>query len=322
MPSPPQRLPHQLRLAPFHVSEARDAGVSSARLRARDLTAPFHGVRTTAPPRTLLERCHAYAARMHAEHWFSHATAARLWGLPLPARILRETRLDVSAPGREPHGRGVIGHRASTRPDLGFFDGLPVLAPADAWCQLAGMVDSDELIVAGDRLLGWPDPFVTLDELDAAIARHGSRRGARSLRTARLELRPRSASPRETRLRLLVVRAGYPEPALNHPIPTGGGRVTHGDLAFVAYRVLLEYDGEQHRTDRTRFDKDVDRLNALALAGWLVIRIRAGTPDDAILDALDRALRLRGWHPPAPPTIATPTHPELRSASAGSRSSR
>lgn len=295
MPVPPRPLPLELRLAPFRVADARERGISRRRLRARDLTAPFRGIRSAAPVDTLLDRCLAYAAHMHADHWFSHATAARLWGLPLPARVATETALHVSAAGREPHGRGVVGHRASAAPAIAFLHGLPVLAPADAWCQLAESLDLDELISAGDRLLGHPQPLCGADALDAAIARHGARRGARAIRAARPELRPRSRSARETRLRLLVMRAGYPEPALNHPIRLPDGRSTDGDLVFREHRVLLEYDGEQHRTDRRQFDRDVDRLNQLALAGWLVIRVRSGVADAAILEALGRALRARGW---------------------------
>jgi hypothetical protein len=96
----PSPLPDGLGAA-FSVADARAAGVSPRRLRGRDLTAPFHGVRMTRagmlPPdagepsdpspeeRAALERIHAYAARMAEGTFFTHVSAARLWGLPLPA---------------------------------------------------------------------------------------------------------------------------------------------------------------------------------------------------------------------------------------------
>lgn len=285
----PEPLPAQLRLGPFRTDEALMLGVPAARLRARDLHAPFHGIRTAQPPDGLVERCRAYSAGMPADHYFSHATAAQLWGLPVPSWVSADPRLHVSTPGREPHGRGVVGHRISSA-DLRFLEELPVVASADAWCQLGTVIPGDDLVAAGDRLLGWLRPLADEAEIDAAIDRFRGRRGARAVALARRDLRRGSASDRETRLRLLVVRAGFPEPEPNGPIQLPGGRTTHGDLVFRRQRTILEYDGDRHRTDRRRFRRDVDRLNALAMAGWLVIRIHGDTPPAQVIDLLRAAL--------------------------------
>lgn len=292
----PTPLPFELALAPFRNEEARAFGVSTGRLRAKDLYAPFHGVRTVKQPGGLRERCFAYTTRMANGHCFSHVTAAALWGLPLPRDLLAGTALHVTSPGREPHGRGVIGHRMNGERDIRFIEGMPVIAPCVAWCQLAGLLSGDDLIVAGDRLLGWPAPLADEAELDAAIRSWAGRRGVRALVAARSEMRPRSASARETRLRLMVLRRGFPEPELNGPIEVSGG-VTPGDLVFRPWRVVLEYDGEQHRLVAARYARDVDRLNDLAQAGWLVVRINRRTPDASIVDRLDAALQSRGWRP-------------------------
>lgn len=291
----PRPLPLELAISPFRVRDARERGVTPRRLRAQDLHAPFHGVRTLVAPVDVLARCRAYAAKMPPEHYFSHVTAARLWGLPLPRALEADPSLHVSTAGREPHGRGIRGHRIGGGRDIRFIDALPVLAPSETWCQLASLISLDSLIAAGDRLLGWPMPLADDAEVDAAIRAYGARRGARRIALARPEMRPRSASARETRLRLLVVRAGYPEPEPNGRIGLPSGDETHGDLVFRSYRVVLEYDGEQHRTDRRQFRRDVDRLNAIARAGWHVIRVHAEMPSDVILDLLDDALRRSGW---------------------------
>ncbi|MFE5671184.1 DUF559 domain-containing protein [Agromyces sp. NPDC056523] len=157
------------------------------------------------------------------------------------------------------------------------------------------MLTVDELIEAGDRLLGWPLPLCSREELDTAVTRFGSRRGARKVRAAWARLRAGSASPRETRLRELLVAAGLPEPALNVPIVLRDGRSTPGDLVYAEYRVLVEYDGEQHREDAEQFGRDVDRLNALAIAGWVVVRIRKDMADASVLDLVTTALTARGW---------------------------
>lgn len=292
----PTPLPFELALAPFRVDEARAMGVSASRLRARDLHAPFHGMRTLSPPRDLRARCLAYSVRLARGHWFSHSTAAALWGLPLPLSLLRDPALHVSSRGREPHGRGVIGHRMTEEPEIRFIEGMPVISPCEAWCQLAAFMSADALVEAGDRLLGWPVPLSDERQLDATIRRWSGRRGVRALVAARRDIRPGSASARETRLRLLVLRAGFPEPELNGPLEIRGG-LTHGDLVFRPWRVLLEYDGEQHRMSERQFLRDVDRLNDLALAGWLVVRVNRRTPDRATIEQLDAALRSRGWRP-------------------------
>ncbi|WP_067949529.1 hypothetical protein [Agromyces sp. NDB4Y10] len=293
---PARPLPPQLRRVPFSVPRADELGVPRGRLRALDLSAPFHGVRATVPPATHAERCAAFAARMPVTQVFSHATAALLWGVPLPSALERGP-LHVSAlRGREPRVPGVVGHRLrADRVRVGAVRGLPVVSACDSWCQLATALSHDDLVAAGDRLLGWPRPLVSADELDAAIERHRGGRGTSARDAARLDLRPGAASPRETRLRLQVIRAGFPEPELNAPIPLSAGWTAHGDLVFRAYGVLLEYDGEQHRGDDAQFHRDVERLNDLAADGWIVIRVGRRLPMQRALDQLERAMRSRGW---------------------------
>lgn len=243
----------------------------------------------------MLELCRAYAQRMPRGHVFSHETAARLWGLPLPDETPHPLHVSAPAPLRQPRAAGVVGHRLGSGIRTAHHRGLPVLAAADAWCQLATTLAHDDLVAAGDRLVGWRAPLATFDELDAAIARFGSRRGAVLLRAARRDVRAGSASRRETLLRLRILSAGFPEPELNAPIALGAGWTTHGDLVFRRYGVLLEYDGEQHREDDEQFHRDVERLNDLAADGWIVIRIGRRLPPARAIDQLERALRSRGW---------------------------
>ncbi|RXZ49836.1 hypothetical protein [Agromyces binzhouensis] len=293
---PAAPLPRELRSRPFHVRRAAELGVTRGRLGARDLSAPFRGVRVAARPVGLLDLCRAYAERMPERHVFSHETAAGLWGLPMPSLGALPLHVSAPAPLRQPRVAGVVGHRLGSGIRTTHLAGLPLVAPGDAWCQLAASLGHDDLVSAGDRLVGWRSPLVTLDEIDAAIERFGPRHGAKRLRAARGDIRPGSASRRETRLRLRVVRAGFPEPELNTPIRLGAGWTAYGDLVFGQFGVLLEYDGEQHRADEVQFHRDVERLNDLAADGWIVIRVGRRLPPARALDQLERALRARGWH--------------------------
>lgn len=108
-------------------------------------------------------------------------------------------------------------------------------------------------------------------------------------------MRAGSASPRETRLRELLVGAGLPEPEPNAPIELPDGTRTHGDLVYARHRVVVEYDGEQHREDPVQFARDVDRLNALSVAGWIVVRIRKDMSDARAIEVVSAALTSRGW---------------------------
>jgi hypothetical protein len=291
-------LPPELLLAPFHLREADALGVGRSRLRGADLTAPFRGVRTAASAPDLVELCHTYATRMPQGHHFSDVTAARLWGIPLPPETDERVHVTAPHPEREPRMRGTVGHRIAATIDMRFLHALPVSSPCDTWCRLGTVLALDDLIAAGDRLLGWPKPLATTAELGEALRRFGRRRGSRALHAARAEMRPGSGSPKETTLRLAATRAGFPEPECNGEIPLNDGDKTWGDLVYRPWRVVFEWDGEDHRLVARRYRRDVERLNDLALAGWIVVRVNKFNEMDVALRWLDRALRSRGWAGP------------------------
>ena len=110
-----------------------------------------------------------------------------------------------------------------------------------------------------------------------------------------LGIRPNVYSRRETFVRLVLVRAGLPEPEPNGRMVLRSGRRTRGDLVFRAYRVLVEYEGEQHLFDVDQWATDVSRLNDLIEDDWRVIRITKGMSRREILERTMRALRDRGW---------------------------
>lgn len=81
-------------------------------------------------------------------------------------------------------------------------------------------------------------------------------------------------SPKETALRLLVVADGLSEPEVNGVIRDGRGvRVAECDLVFRKARVLLEYEGDYHRSDPATFRRDITRYDRLQDLGWRVIRV-------------------------------------------------
>lgn len=288
-------LPPELSAGPFSVSEARRAGVSAARLRRGDLQSPFRGTRTALGPLTALDRAYAYAPNLREGQVFSHVTAALLGGLWLPRRCLDSALVDVlSLGGRDrAQAKGVRGHRAIDE-EVAFARGLPVVSPVRTWVALAPLLSIDELVAAGDCLLRRNRPLATRSAMTAGI-RQGER-GASKARQALPLVRERVDSPKETELRLLFHRAGLPEPEVNGQILLAVGD-TPGDLVFRAWRVLAEFDGQQHRVGRAQFERDIVRLEALARAGWIVIRVLDAHLQEPIgvVDRVVTALRDNGW---------------------------
>ncbi|KJQ55138.1 hypothetical protein [Microbacterium sp. SA39] len=297
----------------FSTGIARLHGVSRTRLRAGDLTAPFHGVRTrvdvdapdaAAPPdaetdpyerQRAARVAHAriYNARLHTGHFFSHQTAASIWGGPLPlefderGKVAADHDLDlhVSALGGIPFPRaaGIIGHRTlASLTSLRVAGDLRVSSPATTWVSL-GTLPLFDLIALGDYFCrcwrvghGRPDagrpPLATIEHLRQALEA-GRRRGAKRLRTALEAVREDSWSPRETRVRCLLVGAGLPEPALNVDVYAPSGRfIGCVDMAYADQKVAIEYLGMLHSH---RWAQDVERLAALRAAGWTVIEVSA-----------------------------------------------
>lgn len=297
----PGPLPESLSASGFSVQQARRQGVSRKRLRARDLSAPYYGVRVAIPPSDPRSRAIAYAARMPPSQFFSHTTAAQLHGLRMPEGF-RESALHVSAlkPAREPRAAGIIGHGA-TGGAIILIDDMRVLSAIDSWCQLAATLTLDDLVVMGDGLVERKQPLSTIPKLQAAVTAY-SGRGCRKLREALSLLRGETDSARETMLRLIVARAGFPEPEVNGVIMNSfGEEIAHGDLVFRAHRVILEYEGRQHSENPRQFAIDIARIDALMEQKWRVIRVdRALMARRAmLLGKINRALRDGGWTPPS-----------------------
>jgi hypothetical protein len=297
----------------FRLAEGRAVGLTDARMRHPRFVRPHHGLRLLGSGGRIdgdgpIDRCADLLTVLPHGALFSHATAARLWGFPLPTHI--GAALHVLVPGEVPVRRpGVIGWtRVDDFPDTRMLHGMPVTTPADTWAMLGGMTDGrggrvsrEWLVAIGDFLVsgrrrrrGREPALATPAELTAALARHGSRRGAAALAWAVARVRSPVDSPPETFIRLGLVAARLPEPVVQPAIPTAVG-LRHPDLGYLDERILIEYLGDVHRIDRDTWRSDLTRVQLFEDAGYRVILAGADdvTPEGLPLFAarLRRALR-------------------------------
>lgn len=274
----PAPLPPHLRGTAFRTA---GSGLGDRRLRAPDLLHPFRGVATHGVSLDSLRgRCEAYALRLRDGHVFSHTTALRLWGAPVPRTRERELHVSVAFPRTPPRTGGVLGHSLRRLEPVARL-GLPVSGPAAAWCESAALLPVDALIAAGDALVTGPrshgvraEPACTLDDLRAAVLARRRMPGGERARRALPWIRSGVDSAAETALRLLLVRNGMPEPDVDVPVLTAIG-VLHADMGYPAARAVIEYEGDGHRTDRAQWMHDIRRRELMEDAGQRVMRVVA-----------------------------------------------
>ncbi|OBA79020.1 hypothetical protein A5633_17255 [Mycolicibacterium elephantis] len=135
---------------------------------------------------------------------------------------------------------------------------------------------------------------LTIDDVLTVAAAHRGARGLRQLEKALQLYDPGAASPKETWLRLLVIRAGYPRPRTQIPLLSPDGRRRYFlDMGWEDLMLALEYDGEQHREDPVQYAYDIARSEDIAELGWSRVRVVKANRRVDILRRLERAWRSR-----------------------------
>lgn len=300
---PRAELPRPYLGGPFSTPAAHASGVPKHRFRTRDLEAPFRGVRVaTHSISDVHELCRAYAIRAGADEFFSHVTAARLWRIPLPSHLELRRDIDVCVfwPANPPQARGVIGHRISRSVPLRFIGGLAVGPPVETWLQLGAVLGLDDLIIAADGLVRRKRPLATIDDMQSAACNAYRRPGLRLLRAALDDVRAGTDSPRETMMRLIITRAGLPEPVVGFEVHNERGDfVGTPDLFYPKYKIALEYEGDGHRTNTQTFNDDIERAELFHEAECRYVRITRDHVDrpHRLVSRVRNVLIQRGWTP-------------------------
>lgn len=293
-------LPPLLFGSPFAVERGLDAGLTLNRMNASDLDATVWGVRDAAGSSTDIS-CARFAARLHHGAYWSHSTAALLFGVPLPVHLelAAELHVSVRAPSRAPHAEGLRGHALTLSPgEVGVYRRHRVTMPERTWCDLASQLNLLNLVAAGDALLHGKRPLCSIERLIGCLDRHPLLKNGALARQALALLDGAAESRPESFVRVIAVLAGLPHPFINHSlIDTELGSVVRPDFEFRQYRTLVEYQGDYHRLTKAQWRKDMTRRSRLEAKGWTVIEINADDLRDAneLMTRIAASLRRNGW---------------------------
>ncbi|NNG37992.1 hypothetical protein HJ588_01705 [Flexivirga sp. ID2601S] len=228
--------------------------------------------------------------------FLSHHTAAALHGGVVPATGEVEVG---TLTGRRVRVRGLVVHRYTRAPEIVTVRGMPVTSKEQTFLDLAARLSLVDLVVLGDSFarsdVGFPERLPT-----ATGDARG--RGAVNARRAAKLVRARVESPQESRLRLLVVLAGLPEPTVQVELLDAEGFVVYRlDLAYGGFRLAIEYDGRAHVERQGQWEKDLLRRESVEGGGWrFVVAVSADIyrRPEQFLDRLVAAMRSVGMRPP------------------------
>jgi very-short-patch-repair endonuclease len=259
---------------PFTRADAIAAGISPRLLRGSRFRRLFRGVYISADVLPEPWHWHRIVAGLlihPAGARASHLSAAVVYGIPVPDHSdvhisVVEDKDRRWQPGLKPH---VSPPHVKTR-DV---DGIPVSEPIRMFVELASVLNLVDLVVAGDatvRVLK-----IKADELRAGLARTRDY-WSPAARAAAAYVRDEVDSPMESRLRMLLVLAGLPEPRVNVKLRDDNGDVVARlDLGYPDVQLAVEYEGRQHIEDAGTWEDDIERREYLDGVEWRVIKVTA-----------------------------------------------
>lgn len=289
----PDQPPLDLR-RPFTRADAIAAGIDPRLLRGKRFRRIFKGVYISADVApSPLHRVEA-AVILHPPGAFaSHVSAARVYDLPVPH--FADEHVSVFAAEDRRRRPGIQPHVRPRSSAVGRLRGIRVSMPVPMFVELASMLSLVDLVVVGDALVR--RKLVTREDLVVGCRESSDRHAAAALRAAEL-VRAGVDSPMETRLRMLIVLAGLPEPRVNHTVRDQHGNVIRRfDLSYPSLKLIVEYDGRQHAEDPDQYESDISRREQLDIWGWRIVIVTAKgifqRPDETLL-RVRTALRDQG----------------------------
>jgi hypothetical protein len=201
--------------------------------------------------------------------------------------------IELVAPSARPQRGLVVRNETLDGDEITRFKQLPVTTVARTAFDLGRHLPRGAALARLDALMHATP--LSREDVNVLAKRYRGARGLRRLRDVLPLVDGGAASPRETWLRLLFIDAGLPTPATQIPVYDDWQFVAMLDMGWEDYKVAAEYDGDQHRTDRRQFVKDINRLAKTQDLGWHVIRVVNEHRPDDVISRVYQALTRRGY---------------------------
>jgi hypothetical protein len=286
-------VPAELAEVPFATTRALALGLTPSALHGQRFRRLFDGVHVTATtPMTLQLWIAAARLVVPPDAVVSHLTRLRLLGIGVGPRW--PLRFESAHSLRVRRDRIHVARVAALPPAR-----AGLASPEHCFAVACADLDLVDAVIVGDQLLHLG--LATVESLSAAVRRRRGR-GVRTARRALALVREGSESPRETLLRLMLVLAGLPEPECNVNVGTDEAFIGRGDLVYLAYRLVVEYDGRQHADVRYQWLRDLDRHDAFDLSRWRTVRVTAERlrSPRTVVAGIHAKLVAQGYRGPAP----------------------
>ena len=215
------------------------------------------------------------AAALHGSKWVDDTTTVEL---------IHENRHRL--PGLSTRGDRI------GEDEIVVVDGIPVTSPTRTALDLGCWYPTTSGVAAIDSLARATD--IKVADVELLAQRYPGRRGIARARLAISLFDPGAQSPKETWLRLVLVQAGLPRLQTQIPVfDEFGSAIAYLDMGWEDVKVAVEYDGDQHRSDRSQYNWDIRRLERLQYLGWILIRVVAGDRPADIVRRVRTALSTR-----------------------------
>ena len=188
---------------------------------------------------------------------------------------------------------GIQLHRDVVEADeIEVIGGVVVTSPIRTALDLGCWYPKMTAVAGIDALAGASE--IKAADVELLARRYSGRRGIARARRA-IELFDAGAqSPKESWLRVVLIEAGLPRPQTQIAVRDEfGSAVAYLDMGWENVKVAVEYDGEQHRTDRRQYAWDVRRLEMLERRGWIVVRVLARDRPAEVVNRARAALARR-----------------------------
>ncbi len=257
--------------SPFTRADLKRAGLEDNLLRRRNYVSLVKGVWIHVDARNHLSLIRA-ALLIHPEDAFaSHQSAAIVLGLPVPESPFAHITVREQ---EDRHYRAQIKPHVTTRPRrVIVVEGIRTTDPIATFIDCAGSLSLVDMVVLGDALV---KKFkITPEDLRRAC-KQSTDYYAGLARMAGDYVRAGVDSPMETRLRMLIVLAGLPEPEVN--VITwreDGSWHRRFDLCYRGIKLMIEYEGRQHAEDARQWRWDIERREEFDEAGYRVLLVTA-----------------------------------------------